>query len=260
MISSRSVNHNARSNVDLVAVVRGMRRHRGWLHYVGLATSRTIKHAQLVLSKYKFRVSTVTADTGPLAPPLQSGGPPAEPAALEQSGGGIGGGGGHFAEASLAASCGPLVATEDAAHAAVLQRLADQASADARATMGEATTVVALGDSSGGGGGGGGGDNSAVEAAAVAMVAERGRPCLKLVPLVQWYPPHQHQKKIKKMFHNVGVVRALTNLNLSKGTTRPMSPRRTTIAGSCSADVPNEWRGEGSSKTSLGRSRYVAGG
>jgi hypothetical protein len=49
------------SLVDLVATVKAMRAHRSWMHYVGLATSRTIKHAQLVLSKYQMRVQSVTA-------------------------------------------------------------------------------------------------------------------------------------------------------------------------------------------------------
>jgi hypothetical protein len=49
------------SLVDLVATVKAMRTHRSWLHYLGLATSRTIKHAQLVLSKYQMRVQAVTA-------------------------------------------------------------------------------------------------------------------------------------------------------------------------------------------------------
>jgi hypothetical protein len=52
---------------DLVATVTAMRAHRSWLHYVGLATSRTVKHAQLVLSKYQVRVQTVTADVREVA-------------------------------------------------------------------------------------------------------------------------------------------------------------------------------------------------
>jgi len=49
---------------DLLKVVKGMRRHYHWCHYVGLPTSRTIKHASLILSKYRVRVSTVHADVG----------------------------------------------------------------------------------------------------------------------------------------------------------------------------------------------------
>jgi hypothetical protein len=49
---------NFRANIgcDLLEVVQAMHTHRAWLHYVGLATSRTIKHQHLVLSKYKLKI------------------------------------------------------------------------------------------------------------------------------------------------------------------------------------------------------------
>ena len=37
-------------------VVQAMHTHGAWLNYVGLATSRTIKHQHLVLSRYRFRI------------------------------------------------------------------------------------------------------------------------------------------------------------------------------------------------------------
>jgi len=53
---------NMTHGFDLIKLVQAMHRHRGWCYYVGLPTSRTIKHATLILSKYTLRVSTIHAD------------------------------------------------------------------------------------------------------------------------------------------------------------------------------------------------------
>jgi hypothetical protein len=53
---------NFRGSFDLLRLVAAMRRHRSWLHYVGLPTARTIKHAPAVLSKYRLRLFPVVAD------------------------------------------------------------------------------------------------------------------------------------------------------------------------------------------------------
>ena len=52
---------NFRANgFRLLDAVQAMHTHRAWLHYIGLPTSRTIKHRTLVLSKYNVRLASFT--------------------------------------------------------------------------------------------------------------------------------------------------------------------------------------------------------
>lgn len=157
---------------DLVATVTAMRAHRSWLHYVGLATSRTVKHAQLVLSKYQVRVHSVTAD--------------------------VGGRGPFVAAAGAGAGAATSIACADVAHRAALLALEAKGCAawDAGGDGGEGN---------GGERGGNGGERSDAHAAAAAAhawpafaPAEAGggseeaagadTPArVRLMPLVQWY-------------------------------------------------------------------------
>jgi hypothetical protein len=213
--------------VDLVEVVKGMRRHKGWLHYVGLATSRTIKHAQLVLSKYKVRVATVTADTAANgeAEDAHTAADDTETdtaaatdtvAVVGTATKATGAGGMRQQHKVMAVVLGPLVATEDSAHAAVLRQLQDASSGGGSVNSGGRCkeknpkhSVVVLAPSAAS-------SSSSLkksraekaaaedkdqdqdqdqeeeekaseeEAAAMQMVAGTGRSCLRLVPLLQW--------------------------------------------------------------------------